>query len=84
MWVLTSVDEYGILGLWTKIIMQRKGLDMSNSAIFTLSGGLLDVVSIPVGMEVIVRDYDQDDIDPELLCLDKDGGRYIEIVYDGE
>jgi len=70
--------------------MQRKGLDMSkyklfiNSAVFTLSGGLLDVVSIPVGMEVIVRDYDQDDIDPELLCIDKDGGRYIEIVYDGE
>ena len=55
-----------------------------NSAVFTLRSGLLDVVSIPVGMEVIVRDYDQDDIDPELLCIDKDGGRYIEIVYDGE
>ena len=55
-----------------------------SSAVFTLSGGILDVVSIHVGMEVIVRDYDQDDIDPELLCIDKDGGRYIEIVYDGE
>lgn len=62
--------------------MQTKGLDMS-SAVFTLSGGILEVVSIKQGMEVIVRDYDQDDIDPELLCIDKDGGRYIEIVYDG-
>ena len=55
-----------------------------SSAVFILSGGILDVVSIQKGIEVIVRDYDQDEVDPELLCIDKDGGRYIEIVYDGE
>lgn len=57
---------------------------MMSSAVFTLSGGVLEVVSIQKGMEIVIRDYDQDDIDPELLCIDEDGGRYIEIVYYGK
>ena len=57
---------------------------MSNISVFTLRGGIIEIVSIPVGMEVIVRDYDQDDIDPESLCIDPDGGRYMEIRYIGE
>jgi len=56
---------------------------MSNIAVLRLSSGIIDVVSIPKGMEIIIRDYDQDDIDPESLCIDKDGGRYVPIVYTG-
>ena len=57
---------------------------MSNIAVFTLRGGIIEIVSIPVGMEVIVRDYDHRCFFPELLCIDKDGGRYMEIRYIGE
>ena len=67
-----------------KYVNLLERLDMSNIAVLRLSSGIIEVVSIPKGMEVIVRDYDQDDIDPELLCIDKDGGRYIPIRYMGD
>ena len=55
---------------------------MCNRAVLILKDGVVDALSIPSGMEIIVRDYDCQTIDPEVLCIDKDGGRYIEIIYE--
>lgn len=48
-----------------------------------VSGGIVDPISIPKGIEVIVHDYDMaNSIDNELIHRDENGDEFVEIVFE--
>lgn len=48
----------------------------------TVEGGVIqDISDIPKGVNVVVRDYDCEGCDEELLKTDQDGNYYIESVW---
>lgn len=51
--------------------------------ILRMDGGIVDPVTIPQGVEVVVRDYDMvDTIDNELVQTDDTGKEFVEIVFE--
>jgi hypothetical protein len=47
----------------------------------TVEGGVIQHVAVPEGVSVIVRDYDVDDLPPEVLQRDEQGSEFIETVW---
>jgi hypothetical protein len=51
--------------------------------ILKVIGGIVDPVSIPNGIEVIIHDYDMGDaVKNELIHTDKNGEEFVEIIFD--
>jgi hypothetical protein len=56
---------------------------MTKQIILKVEGGIVDPISIPEGIEVVVRDYDMvDTISNELIHKDSEGKEFIEIVFE--
>lgn len=48
-----------------------------------VSGGIVDPISIPEGIEVIIHDYDMaNTIENELIQKDEDGKEFVEIIFE--
>lgn len=53
--------------------------------ILRVDGGIVDPISIPDGIEVVVRDYDMvNTIDNEMIHTDDEGKYFVEIVFDDD
>lgn len=53
--------------------------------VLKVQNGIVDPISIPEGITVIVRDYDVCcDVDDDVLCTDNDDVQYVGIVFDHE
>lgn len=53
--------------------------------ILRVDGGIVDPISIPDGIEVVVRDYDMvNTIDNEMIHTDDEGKDFVEIVFDDD
>ena len=54
----------------------------------TMEGGVIQNVTLPQNVQLIVKDYDvegyDDPFDHEQLKEDEDGNKYIESVYDDD
>ena len=51
--------------------------------ILRMDGGIVDPVTTPQGVEVVVRDYDMvNTIDNELVQTDDTGKEFVEIVFE--
>ena len=50
----------------------------------TVEGGVIQYVEVPEGVTVIVRDYDAEGCDPDLVEQDDDGNDYIESIWEQE
>ena len=50
----------------------------------TVEGGVVQNVEVPEGVMVIVRDYDVDAIETDLLQQDRGGDNYIESIWKPE
>jgi hypothetical protein len=50
----------------------------------TVEGGLVQHVDAPPGVIVIVRDYDTENYEPDLVEQDFDGNEYIESTWEPE
>lgn len=51
--------------------------------ILKVDGGIVDPVTIPQGVEVVVRDYDMaNTIENELIHTDDNGKEFVEIVFE--
>ncbi len=56
---------------------------MTKQIILKVEGGIVDPITIPEGIEVVVRDYDMvDTVSNELVHKDNDGKEFIEIVFE--
>ena len=47
----------------------------------TVEGGVVQHVAVPLGVRVVVRDYDVDDSETD-LSADRNGNHYLEAVWD--
>lgn len=50
--------------------------------ILMVKNGIVDAVSIPEGVTVIIRDYDYFPDEDHLTVSDNDGRKYLEILFD--
>jgi len=50
----------------------------------TVEGGVVQNVEVPEGVTVIVRDYDVESIESDLLQQDRGGDDYIESIWTSE
>lgn len=51
--------------------------------VLRVDGGIVDAITIPQGVEVVVRDYDMvNTIDNELVQIDDTGKEYVEIIFE--
>ena len=51
--------------------------------VLRVDGGIVDPISIPQGIEVVIRDYDMTDtVNNELIQSDNSGKEYVEIVFE--
>lgn len=51
--------------------------------VLRVDGGIVDAITIPQGVEVVVRDYDMvNTIDNELVQTDDTGKEYVEIIFE--
>ena len=50
----------------------------------TVEGGVVQHVEVPDGVTVIVRDYDVEGVEPELLQQDRGGDNYTEAIWTPE
>jgi hypothetical protein len=56
---------------------------MTKQIILKVDGGIVDAITIPQGVEVLVRDYDMvNSIDNELIQNDNTGKEYVEIIFE--
>jgi hypothetical protein len=56
---------------------------MTKQIILKVESGIVDPITIPEGLEVVVRDYDMvDTVSNELVHKDNDGREFIEIVFE--
>jgi hypothetical protein len=53
---------------------------MEKIVVVTVEGGVVLHVECPAGVKVIVRDYDAEGVDMDLLSVDDDGSEYVEAV----
>lgn len=48
-----------------------------------VSGGIVDPINIPEGIEVIIHDYDMNNTVPnELIQKDENGKEFVEIIFE--
>lgn len=58
-------------------------MNIMKQVILKVSGGIVDPVSIPNGVEVIIHDYDMcDTVKNELIHTDKNGEEFVEVIFD--
>ncbi len=57
---------------------------MGKLVIVTVEGGVVQHVECPDGVKVVVRDYDAEGSDADLLSVDEDGNEYVEAVWGGD
>lgn len=58
-------------------------MNIMKQVILRVDGGIVDPISIPNGIEVVVRDYDMaDTVTNELIQSDDSGKEYVEIVFE--
>jgi hypothetical protein len=51
--------------------------------ILKVDGGIIDPISIPDGIEIVIMDYDMtNSVDNELIQTDITGKEYVEIVFE--
>jgi hypothetical protein len=48
----------------------------------TMEGGVIQGITCPEGVKVVVRDYDCEGVEAELLKQDENGDNYIETVWE--
>lgn len=60
------------------------GDNSMNEVIVTVSKGVVNVIEMPDGARVIVRDYDIEGgvADPNKIKKDQDGDKYVEMVFE--
>lgn len=54
---------------------------MEKIVIVTVEGGVVQHVEAPKGMKVVVRDYDAEGCDADLVSEDEDAHEFIESVW---
>ncbi len=57
---------------------------MEKVVVVTVEGGVVQHVECPAGVKVVVRDYDAEGVDADLLSADDDGNEYVESVWGGD
>ena len=57
---------------------------MEKLVVVTVEGGVVQHVECPDGVKVIVRDYDCEGADADLVDVDEDGNEFAESVWGGE
>lgn len=58
-------------------------MNLMKQVILKVDGGIVDPITIPQGIEVVIRDYDMvDTVTNELIQSDDSGKEYIEIVFE--
>jgi hypothetical protein len=55
---------------------------MEKVVIVTVEGGVVQHVECPQGIQVVIRDYDAEGCDADLLSVDEDGNEYVEAVWE--
>jgi hypothetical protein len=48
----------------------------------SMEGGVIQGITLPIGVRVIVRDYDTDDVDEKDLDKDDDGHPCVEAIWE--
>ncbi len=49
--------------------------------VVTVEGGVVQYVECPEGVRVVVRDYDTEGVEADLLSRDEDGNECVEAVW---
>lgn len=58
-------------------------MNIMKQVVLRVDGGIVDPISIPQGIEVVIRDYDMTDtVNNELIQSDNSGKEYVEIVFE--
>jgi len=58
-------------------------MNTMKQVVLRVDGGIVDAITIPQGVEVVIRDYDMvNTIDNELVQTDDTGKEYVEIVFE--
>lgn len=57
---------------------------MEKLVVVTVEGGVVQHVEAPAGVKVVVRDYDCEGADADLVAEDEDGSEFVESVWGGE
>lgn len=58
-------------------------MNTMKQVVLRVDGGIVDAITIPQGVEVVVRDYDMvNTIDNELVQTDDTGKEYVEIIFE--
>ena len=55
---------------------------MQKVVVLTVEGGVVQNVECPEGVRVVVRDYDCEGSDPDLVLVDEDGNEFVEAVWE--
>ena len=55
---------------------------MQKVVVVTVEGGVVQHVECPDGVKVVVRDYDTEGCDTDLVSVDEDGNEYVEAVWE--
>ena len=55
---------------------------MKKTVQITIEGGVIQDIDCPEGVQVIVRDFDTDGIEPSSLGRSESGDEYLESVWD--
>ena len=54
---------------------------MQKVVIVTVEGGVVQHVEVPEGVRVVVRDYDAEGCDADVLSADEDGDECVEAIW---
>lgn len=57
---------------------------MEKVVIVTVEGGVVQHVECPEGVKVVIRDYDCEGCDADLVSEDEDGNEYVKSVWGGD
>lgn len=55
---------------------------MNKTVVVTVTDGIVDVDELPDGVTVIIRDYDTDGVEADLITCDDHGDKCIEFIYE--
>lgn len=55
---------------------------MQKVVVVTVEGGVVQHVECPKGVQVIVRDYDAEGCDSDLVSVDEDGNGYVQAIWE--
>ena len=57
---------------------------MVKLVVVTVEGGIVQHVEVPEGVKVVVRDYDCEGADADMVEADEEGNEFVEAVWGGE